>query len=88
VWLKRAPGLRPRVVEQSGCLACHLIGKQGNNGPGPVLTDVGSQLSRSAITHALIDSTAPMPSFQGLKQQYPIRFRALVTYLGALRNGR
>ena len=23
------------VVGQSGCLACHVIGDNGNNGPGP-----------------------------------------------------
>src|SRR5438105_4480793 len=26
------------VVGQSGCLACHVIGSNGNNGPGPALT--------------------------------------------------
>src|SRR6201993_1706641 len=26
------------VVGQSGCLACHVIGSTGNNGPGPNLT--------------------------------------------------
>ena len=29
------------VVGQSGCLACHVIGENGNNGPGPPLTHIG-----------------------------------------------
>src|SRR5438445_4121342 len=32
------------VVGQSGCLACHVIGSNGNDGPGPNLTNVGSRL--------------------------------------------
>ena len=31
------------VVAQSGCLACHKIGENGNDGPGPELTDIGEQ---------------------------------------------
>src|SRR5919112_3537599 len=30
------------VVAQSGCLACHKIGENGNDGPGPNLTDIAS----------------------------------------------
>ena len=30
---------------QSGCLACHVIGDNGNNGPGPPLTHIGSKLA-------------------------------------------
>src|ERR1700755_2490639 len=37
------------VVGQSGCLACHVIGDNGNNGPGPPLTHVGSKLPPGAI---------------------------------------
>src|SRR4051812_4250024 len=29
------------VVAQSGCLACHKIGENGNDGPGPNLSDIG-----------------------------------------------
>ena len=32
------------VVAQSGCLACHKIGENGNDGPGPQLTDIGDKL--------------------------------------------
>jgi len=34
------------VTAQSGCLACHRIGSDGNAGPGPVLTHIGSKLSK------------------------------------------
>ena len=54
------------VVEESGCLACHVIGANGNNGPGPELTHIGARLSRVEITRMLLDPTAPMPSFKGL----------------------
>ena len=32
------------VVAQSGCLACHKIGENGNGGPGPDLTDIADKL--------------------------------------------
>ena len=37
------------VVGQSGCLACHVLGGNGNNGPGPSLTHIGSKLAPAAI---------------------------------------
>ena len=30
------------VVGESGCVGCHVIGDNGNNGPGPPLTHIGS----------------------------------------------
>lgn len=70
------------VVAQSGCLACHRIGQNGNPGPGPNLTHIGSKLSRRGIEHAIVDPTAPMPSFKHLP---PAKFRAVVTFLHDLR---
>ena len=32
------------VVAQSGCLACHKLGENGNNGPGPELTHIGARI--------------------------------------------
>ena len=32
------------VVGQSGCLACHTLGGNGNSGPGPNLTHIGAKL--------------------------------------------
>ncbi len=35
------------VAPQAGCLACHKIGDNGNDGPGPPLTHIGSRLPRA-----------------------------------------
>jgi menaquinol-cytochrome c reductase cytochrome b/c subunit len=72
------------VVGQSGCLACHVLGSNGNNGPGPNLTHIGSLLPAQAIASTLINPTAPMPSFKGLEQQYPQKFQNLVGFLSEL----
>jgi menaquinol-cytochrome c reductase cytochrome b/c subunit len=72
------------VVGQSGCLACHVIGDNGNNGPGPVLTHIGSTLPAAAIASTLRNPTAPMPSFEGLAEQYPQKFANLVSFLSML----
>jgi mono/diheme cytochrome c family protein len=70
------------AVAQSGCLACHKIGDNGNTGPGPDLTEVGTRLPRQAIERTLIAPTAPMPSFKGLP---PAKFQGIVTFLAALK---
>lgn len=70
------------VVGQSGCLACHKLGENGNDGPGPELTDIGDRLPRQAIARTLINPTAPMPSFKDLP---PEKFNALVDFLGQLK---
>jgi menaquinol-cytochrome c reductase cytochrome b/c subunit len=72
------------VVGQSGCEACHQIGSNGNNGPGPVLTHIGSQLRPAAIAATLRNPTAPMPSFAGLANQSPKKFSDLVQFLAML----
>ena len=71
-----------RVVVQSGCEACHKIGDDGNNGPGPELTHVADRLPRQAIARTLVNPTAPMPSFQNLP---PKKFTAVVYFLSQLR---
>ena len=38
-----------QVVAQSGCLACHKIGENGNDGPGPELTDIASRLPSAPV---------------------------------------
>jgi ubiquinol-cytochrome c reductase cytochrome b subunit/menaquinol-cytochrome c reductase cytochrome b/c subunit len=72
------------VVGQSGCLACHTIGDNGNNGPGPPLTHIGSKLRPGAIAQTLVNPTAPMPSFRGLQQKYPQKFQNVVNFLAEL----
>jgi mono/diheme cytochrome c family protein len=71
-----------QLVAASGCLGCHRIGKTGNTGPGPDLTDIGSRLPRREIERVLVDPVAPMPSFRGLSA--PDRAE-IVRYLAALR---
>jgi menaquinol-cytochrome c reductase cytochrome b/c subunit len=70
------------VVAQSGCLACHKIGENGNDGPGPQLTHVARDLPEAAIAQTLRNPTAPMPSFRNLP---PGKFKALTAFLGQLK---
>jgi menaquinol-cytochrome c reductase cytochrome b/c subunit len=70
------------VAAQSGCLACHKIGENGNDGPGPKLTKIGARLPKEAIARTLQNPTAPMPSFKNLP---PDKFNALVSFLSQLK---
>src|SRR5918993_147037 len=70
------------VVAQSGCLACHKIGENGNDGPGPELTDIGDKLLPGAIQRTLENPTAPMPSYRSLD---PEKKRQLVAFLAQLK---
>jgi menaquinol-cytochrome c reductase cytochrome b/c subunit len=76
-----------QVVAQSGCLACHKIGDNGNDGPGPELTDIADRIPKQAIERTLINPTAPMPSFKALAANQPEKFNALVAYLAQLKTG-
>jgi menaquinol-cytochrome c reductase cytochrome b/c subunit len=71
------------VAAQSGCLACHKIGENGNSGPGPALTDVGDKLQTGAIRRTLENPTAPMPSFAGMPE---VKKAALVKFLASLKS--
>jgi menaquinol-cytochrome c reductase cytochrome b/c subunit len=71
-----------RVVAQSGCLACHKIGDNGNAGPGPNLTHIAARLPRQGIARTLVNPTAPMPSFKNLP---PKKFTAIVNFLAQLK---
>ncbi|MGH2913607.1 MAG: c-type cytochrome [Solirubrobacteraceae bacterium] len=72
------------VVGNSGCLACHLLGENGNNGPGPILTHIGHELRPQAIASTLRNPTAPMPSFAGLAKNNPRQFNNLINFLAEL----
>src|SRR3954464_14500619 len=76
-----------QVVAQSGCLACHKIGENGNAGPGPELTEIAARLPGQAIARTLVNPTAPMPSFVGLKQSDPQKFNNMVAFLSQLKAG-
>src|SRR3954470_15616514 len=69
------------VMAQSGCLACHKVGENGNGGPGPNLTDIGDKLPKAAILRTLENPTAPRPSFAGLPQE---KKAAMVDFLAQL----
>src|SRR5215216_6369225 len=70
------------VMAQSGCLACHKVGENGNDGPGPELTDIGDKLLPGAIQRTLENPTAPMPSYRQLD---PEKKRQLVAFLSQLK---
>jgi ubiquinol-cytochrome c reductase cytochrome b subunit/menaquinol-cytochrome c reductase cytochrome b/c subunit len=72
------------VVGESGCEGCHEIGENGNNGPGPPLTQVGARRSAGAIASTLKNPTAPMPSFANLAKTSPKKFQDLVSFLSDL----
>jgi quinol---cytochrome c reductase cytochrome c subunit, bacillus type len=69
------------VAAQSGCLACHKLGDNGNNGPGPELTHIGARLPSNAIARSLKVGPSIMPSYQGLPPQ---KFSALTQFLASL----
>ena len=81
--LKTSAALEPgkEVVAQSGCLACHRLGDNGNNGPGPELTHIGARLPRNAIARSLQVGPSIMPSYSALP---PEKFQALTAYLASL----
>jgi mono/diheme cytochrome c family protein len=70
------------VAAQSGCLACHKIGENGNDGPGPELGDIGNRLPEQAIERTLQNPTSPMPSYRDLP---PEKINNLVSFLSQLR---
>jgi menaquinol-cytochrome c reductase cytochrome b/c subunit len=72
------------VAAQSGCLACHKIGENGNDGPGPHLSNIGNLLEPGAIRRTLENPTAPMPSFRNLPED---KKAALVDFLASLKGG-
>jgi len=72
------------VAAQSGCLACHQFEHNGNNGPGPKLTEIGTKLNPAAISRSLVVGPGIMPSYAGLQEEDPEKFRDLVLFLGSL----
>jgi menaquinol-cytochrome c reductase cytochrome b/c subunit len=69
------------VMAQSGCLACHKVGENGNDGPGPHLTEIADRLPKAAIRRTLENPTAPMPSYRDLPEN---KKAALVDFLAQL----
>lgn len=69
------------VAAQSGCGACHEIGNNGNNGPGPNLTHIGARIPRAAIVRSLQIGPGIMPSFKDLS---PKKLNDLANFLASL----
>jgi hypothetical protein len=80
------------VAAQSGCLACHKFGDNGNNGPGPELTHIGAKLPAQGIKRTLENPSGIMPVFapcgsEGANQYSclpPEKFNSLVQFLASL----
>lgn len=81
-----APEFEPGklVAAQSGCLACHQFGENGNNGPGPKLTEIGARLNPAAIARSLVVGPGMMPSYVAMQEEEPEKFRDLVAFLSSL----
>jgi menaquinol-cytochrome c reductase cytochrome b/c subunit len=70
------------IVAQSGCLACHKIGDNGNGTLAPDLTHVGARIPRNAILRSLRAGPSIMPSFQNLGQK---RLNQVADFLASLK---
>ena len=82
--LKVAPQYEPgaEVVAQQGCLGCHKLGENGNNGPGPELTHIAARVPRDAIIRSVQIGPAIMPSYAGLSQK---KLNDLADFLASLK---
>jgi ubiquinol-cytochrome c reductase cytochrome b subunit/menaquinol-cytochrome c reductase cytochrome b/c subunit len=69
------------VVAGSGCLACHKLGENGNNGPGPELTHIAQRIPRAAIIRSVEIGPGIMPSFRDLPPQ---KLNELANFLSSL----
>jgi mono/diheme cytochrome c family protein len=69
--MKVAPQYEPgkELVAQTGCLACHTIGDNGNGTLGPELTEVGARIPRNAILRSLEAGPGIMPAFDDFSQK-------------------
>jgi len=81
--LETSAALEPgkQVVAQSGCLACHKLGENGNDGPGPELTHIGARIPRNAIARSLEVGPGIMPSYSELPPQ---KSEQLTAFLASL----
>jgi menaquinol-cytochrome c reductase cytochrome b/c subunit len=69
------------VAAQSGCLACHTFGENGN-AIAPDLTHVGAKLPAPAIERTVQVGPSFMPPYDDLP---PDKFRDLVDFLSSLK---
>lgn len=71
-----------RIAVETGCLACHELGKVGKTSPGPRLTHIGSLLSKRHLRAALLNPDEPMPAFRRLAHR---KLDAIVRFLSLMR---
>ena len=69
------------VAAQSGCLACHKFGENGNT-LGPELTHIGAKLPAPAIERTVNVGPSFMPSYQDLPPQ---KKEDLIAFLSSLK---
>jgi menaquinol-cytochrome c reductase cytochrome b/c subunit len=69
------------IVAQSGCLACHQIGENGNHGPGPELTHIGSRIPRDAIIRSVQIGPGIMPPYADMPRE---KLNQLADFLASL----
>jgi menaquinol-cytochrome c reductase cytochrome b/c subunit len=70
------------AVAGQGCLGCHKLGENGNDGPGPELTEIGAKLPAAGIRRTLENPSGIMPEYGGLP---PEKLDAMVDFLAYLR---
>lgn len=70
-----------QVVAGAGCLACHKLGENGNDGPGVELTHIGRTVPRAAILRSVEIGPGIMPSFRDLPRG---KLEALADFLASL----
>ncbi len=69
------------VAAGQGCLGCHKLGENGNNGPGPELTHIASRIPRAAIIRSVEIGPGIMPSYGELS---PKKLEELANFLSSL----
>ena len=69
------------IAASQGCLGCHKLGENGNDGPGPDLTEIGNKIPREAIARSLEVGPGIMPSYSALS---PKQQQDLTTFLASL----
>ena len=76
-----------QVAAQSGCLACHKFGENGNDGPGPELTEIGAKLPAAGDR---ADPDQPLRDHARVRQPAPgeVRQPGRVPRLAAVRRSR
>ena len=70
------------AVAGQGCLGCHKLGENGNDGPGPELTEIGAKLPAAGIRRTLENPSGIMPQYGDLPDE---KLDAMVDFLASLR---